>query len=216
MITASAKTAEDLALGKHSARWRGPLIRGKIVKDSASRLGLLIGGVGLLIMWAATMKAYLDNNVVSAIAKDDTPAESDALDRLLAAYEAGKVDLVTSELTLREIKAYQGPRRPLERTFRLLEKVPIVRWDQLMGVNSHGDNLTWINSPVIKNDPIYSALLTSGVQTVDSQHVFVATKNACGAFLTCDKGILQRSDAIKKLCAVAVHKPSGFVASHGW
>ena len=42
------------------------------------------------------MKAYLDNNVVSAIAKDDTPTESEALDRLLAARDAGKVELVTS------------------------------------------------------------------------------------------------------------------------
>lgn len=57
------------------------------------------------------MKAYLDNNVVSAIAKDDTPAESGALDRLLVAHEQGNVELVTSELTLDEIKAYRGPRR---------------------------------------------------------------------------------------------------------
>jgi hypothetical protein len=39
------------------------------------------------------MKAYLDNNVVSSIARDDTASESDALDALMAAYDAGKVDL---------------------------------------------------------------------------------------------------------------------------
>jgi predicted nucleic acid-binding protein len=82
------------------------------------------------------MKAYLDSNVVSAIAKDDTPTESDALDRLLAARDAGKVELVTSELTLDEIKRYSGPaRKRVERTFRLLEKVPIVRWDELLGMH---------------------------------------------------------------------------------
>ena len=36
------------------------------------------------------MKAYLDNDVVSAIAKDDNAAEADALDRLLKAYDEGK------------------------------------------------------------------------------------------------------------------------------
>lgn len=41
------------------------------------------------------MKVYLDNDVVSAITKEDNPAESDALDRLLAAHGDGKVDLVT-------------------------------------------------------------------------------------------------------------------------
>jgi hypothetical protein len=54
------------------------------------------------------MKVYLDNDVVSAIAKDDNAAESAALDLLLAAYRDGKVDLVTSTMTLEEIKAYQG------------------------------------------------------------------------------------------------------------
>ena len=76
------------------------------------------------------VKAYLDNNIVSAIAKNDTPDQSDALDRLLAAYDEGRVDLVTSELTHQEIKDYRGDMRPqIERIFRLLEKVPIIRWD---------------------------------------------------------------------------------------
>jgi predicted nucleic acid-binding protein len=64
------------------------------------------------------VKVYLDNNIVSAIAKDDTPKESDALDRLLQAWDDKKVDLVTSEVALREIKAYQNElkRRLVERT----------------------------------------------------------------------------------------------------
>ena len=105
------------------------------------------------------MKAYLDNNVVISIVKDDTPDESDYLDRLLVAYEDGKVELVTSELTHKEIKSYQGPRQPYERTFRLLKKVPMVRWDELIGIHSYGDRYTWINNPMIQNDPIYDSCL---------------------------------------------------------
>src|ERR1041385_7619248 len=102
------------------------------------------------------MNAYLDNNVVSSIARDDTASESDALDALMAAYDAGKVDLVTSELTLEEIKKYSSPRRkPVERTFRLLEKVPVVGWDELLGIHSYGDQYTWISSPMIQNDSLY-------------------------------------------------------------
>ena len=73
-------------------------------------------------MREAHVKAYLDNNnnVVSAIARADTPAESDAGDRLLAAGDAGAIDLVTSEVTFEEIKRYSGtPRKVVERTFRL-------------------------------------------------------------------------------------------------
>jgi hypothetical protein len=40
-----------------------------------------------------SMKAYLDNNIVSAIA-----TESGALKCLLDAYDQGTIDLVTSEL----------------------------------------------------------------------------------------------------------------------
>ena len=163
------------------------------------------------------MKAYLDNNVVSAIAKDDTPTESAALDRLLEAREAGKVELVTSELTLDEIKRYSGPaRRPVERIFRLLEKVPVVRWDELVGIHSYGDSWTWINSPVIQNNPLYDSLLQIGVESIDAQHVFVSAKQACAVFLTCDGGMLARADGIQELCGVAVQRPSVLVNNEGW
>ena len=163
------------------------------------------------------MKAYLDNNIVSAIAKDDTAAESDALDRLLVAQDAGKVELVTSELTLDEIKRYSGPaRRQVERTFRLLEKVPIVRWDELLGIHSYGDSGTWINSPLISNNPLYESLLRLGMTTIDAQHVFVSAKQACIAFLTCDGGVLSRADGIRELCGVAVQRPSLLVNNEGW
>ena len=163
------------------------------------------------------MKAYLDNNIVSAIAKDDTAAESDALNRLLAAKDAGKIDLVTSEVTLEEIKRYAGPaRKPVERAFRLLEKVPVVRWDELLGIHSYGDSHTWINSPLIQNDPLYDALLRLGLRSVDSQHLFVSAKNACAIFLTCDGGVLARAGAVQQLCGVVVQKPSVLVVNEGW
>ena len=163
------------------------------------------------------MKAYLDNNVVSAIAKDDTAAESDALDRLLAARDDGKVELVTSELTLDEIKRYAGPaRKQGERIFRLLEKVPVVPWDELLGMHSYGSSQTWITSPMIQNDTLYDSLLKLGVKTIDARHVFVSAKQACGAFLTCDGGVIARAEDIRKLCGVAVQKPSVLVHNEGW
>jgi len=163
------------------------------------------------------MKTYLDNNVVSAIAKDDTATESDALDRLLAAQDAGKVELVTSEITLDEIRQYSGPqRKPVERTYRLLAKVPVVRWDELIGMHSHGDARTWITSPLVQNRPLYDSLLKLGVKTIDAQHLFVAATHACTVFLTCDGGVLARAKGIRELCGVAVQKPSVLVVHEGW
>lgn len=85
-----------------------------------------------------------------------------------------------------------------------------------MGMNSYGDKYTWISAPIIQNDPEYDALLALGLETVDAKHVFVAGKQSCDAFLTCDKIILRRAPDIAKLCSVVVQRPSDFVASQGW
>jgi hypothetical protein len=169
------------------------------------------------------MKAYLDNNVVSAIGKDDTPSESDSLHRLLIAWDKGKVDLVTSEVTLNEIKLWNDPRRDrLQAIYKLLKKVPIVRWDELLGIHSYGNARTWINSPVIQNDPLYNALLKLRLdeprkhKTQDAQHVFEATKHGCDVFLTCDTRVLKRAKDIQQLCGIVVLKPSDLVGREGW
>ena len=163
------------------------------------------------------MKAYLDNNIVSAITKDDNRPESVAIDRLMIAYEADKVELVTSQLTLDEIQSCPAAYRPpLERTFRLMQKVPLVRWDELLGMNSYGDQGTWISSPRIQNDPLFDQLLKCGLAVMDARHVFVAARNSCDSFITCDGGIIARAAQIAKLCAILVEKPSAFVARHGF
>ena len=46
------------------------------------------------------MKAYLDNNIISAIDKNDMPTESDALEKLLLLSDTGEIELVTSEVAL--------------------------------------------------------------------------------------------------------------------
>ena len=124
---------------------------------------------------------------------------------------------MTSELTLKEIKRYEGPaRKRVERTFRLLEKVPVVRWDELLGMHSYGDSRTWITSPLIQNDPTYESLLKLGVRSVDARHVFVAAKNGCAIFLTCDGGVLARAGGIQQSCGVVVQQPSVLVLNERW
>jgi hypothetical protein len=163
------------------------------------------------------MKVYLDNNVVSAIAFNDSPLEADAIARLLKASDEGKVKLVTSEITLCEIQQYRGQTRPaLEDVFQGLGRVPIARWDDLVGINVQIDMYTCINSPIIRSDPIYDALRAAGVKSVDAQHVFVAAKQACISFLTCDGGILHRAQTIRTRCGIDVQKPSAFVSAQGW
>jgi len=164
------------------------------------------------------VKTYLDNNVVSSIVKDDIESQSNALSRLLEAGDRGEVQLVTSEITLEEIKRVPSTyRAPLERIFCLLEKVPVVRWEELIFITSDGSGNNW---PVIRSDALYQNLLSLGLEITDSKHLFVATKQSCGVFLTCDNsprtGILRRAAELKALCAVLVQRPSEFVAANGW
>jgi hypothetical protein len=144
-------------------------------------------------------KAYLDDDVVSAIAEDDNVAESAALDLLLAAYMDRRVDLVTSTRTLKEIERYRGPQRPaIKRIFRLLKDLPNA------------------SIPMIHNNPLYEDLLKRGLEAIDAWHVFVATKNGCQTFLTCDRLIHHYGIAIRQICGLVVQKPSDFVTSEGW
>ena len=164
------------------------------------------------------MKAYLDNNVVSSIVKDDIESQSKALSRLLEAGDQGKVQLVTSEITIDEIKRVPPTHRPpLERTFCLLEKVPVVRWEELLFITNDGSGNNW---PVIRSDPLYESLLSLGLEVTDAKHLFVAAKQSCGVFLTCDNtpgtGILRRAAALKALCGIVVERPSEFVVAQGW
>ena len=163
-------------------------------------------------------KVYLDSNIVSAIAKDDIPTESEALNRLLQAWDDKKIDLVTSEVALWEISAHQDElkRRLVERTYRRLAKAQIIRWYELAGMHSYGDRHTWISTSIIQNDPAYQALPALGLEVVDAQHVFVAVKQKCNVFLTCDRGIRDRAAGIKDRFELIVEKPSEFVASQGW
>ena len=125
--------------------------------------------------------------------------------------------MVTSEVTLWEISAHQDElkRRLVERTCRRLAKAQIIRWYELAGMRSYGDRHTWISTPIIQNDPAYEALLAFGLEVVDAQQVFVAVKQKCNIFLTCDRGVRDRAAAIKDQFALIVQKPSEFVASQG-
>ena len=166
---------------------------------------------------AAIVKAYLDNNIVSAIATDDTPSQTEALDALLKVHDQGKVELVTSELTLDEINRYEG-RHLAQRTFLLLKKVPVVQWDQLLGFHNSGDRYGgWISYPLIQTDPLYGALTALRMETIDTRHVFVAAKTGCDVFLTCDGGILHHAASIETACnGLVVQKPSDFMCEREW
>jgi len=56
---------------------------------------------------------------------------------------------------------------------------------------------------MIQNNPLYDDLLKRGLEAIDAWHVFVAVKNGCQAFLTCDRLIHHYSASIRQICGLA-------------
>ncbi len=163
------------------------------------------------------MKAYLDTNVVSAIARDDIPQESAAVETLLRASEQGRVELLTSRVSEEEIARYSGSGRVvLDRVYRLMRKVAYVETSTLLGFHSYGDRYTWISTPLMEDDPTWTRLKAIGLDDKDAHHVMVAIKSSCDLFLTCDGGILHHHSQIEKEFGIRLLRPSELVAQDGW
>ncbi len=163
------------------------------------------------------MRAYLDTNVVSTIARDHIPQESVAVDKLLQASEEGKVELLTSRVTEEEIARYAGAdRKILERAYRLIRKVAYVETSTLLGFNSYGDRYTWISTLLMEDDATWTRLKAIGLDDRDAHHMMIAIKSSCEWFLTCDGGILHHSAQIAAEFRIRVLRPSDLVAQEGW
>ena len=160
------------------------------------------------------MKTYLDNDVVSAIVKEDFPAHDIlVLRQLMVFFDEGKVDLRTSKLILREIERYKGPKKTeMQEVYRRLNKVPFVEDPELLGFHSqwsHQGGVTW---PLMEDDPTSSKVRQMGLERTDAHHLMLAIRAECDVFLTSDRKILNRSAQIKSQFSVRAMKPSAFVA----
>ena len=156
------------------------------------------------------VRAYLDTNIVMAIAKDDYPEESEALDKLLELSDGGEVEIVASELTRREIEPYKGEQsKNIQRVYRLLGKVNFLENHRLLGFHSQWDRYGGVSYPLIEDNPISSALRQMGLERNDAHHLMLAIRAECEAFLTCDeKTILSRRATIEDRFPIKVMKPS--------
>ncbi len=159
------------------------------------------------------MKAYLDTDIVSAIAKDDYADETDALDKLLELSSAGNLELVTSELTRREIDAYKGQhRKGVARVYLLLKKVPFVEDHTLLGIHSQWDRYGGVSYPLMEDDPISRDLRQMGLDRTDAHHLMLAIRAGCHVFLTCDENtILRLRPQIQNRFQIRLLKPSELV-----
>jgi predicted nucleic acid-binding protein len=155
------------------------------------------------------MKPYLDNDVVSAIGKGDvSPSEVAILGELLVLFEAGKLDLVTSSVTAKEIARYKGSARlDIEQVYERLEKVPFIEDHEVLGFHSHWDRFGGESYPLVQDDPTSSALRKMQVGRTDAHHLMVAIRAGCDRFITYDRGILNKNHQIETAFAIKAMRP---------
>jgi len=135
-------------------------------------------------------RVYLDNNVLSAMGKDDMPAqEASPISIISAIFDAGEVILYTSEVTMEVLNKWQGDKKPkVLWHYQRLPKVPYIERQELQGFQTYTDRRTFLAWPMIEDHPDWSTLRAMGLETHDAHHLMVAIVNGCNVFLTCDKG----------------------------
>ena len=160
------------------------------------------------------MKVYLDTNVVSAVAKGDTPPEAEALKKILELWMDHRSDLFTSELTRQEVGRLEGKnRRKIEAVCDILEEVPFIEDHKVLGFHSMWDQSGGVAYPFVEDDVASTKLRQLGLEREDAHHLLVAIRSECEIFLTCDRGILNLKQKVQGLFPyIKVLKPSEFVA----
>jgi predicted nucleic acid-binding protein len=165
------------------------------------------------------MKAYLDNSVVSSFARNDNPKESDAILQLSNLHKADKLDLVTSSLTLEEIRKLDNVQNAaqdrwiLQIVYNLLKDVPHVEDLTLVGFHNDWHRYGGVSNPLFEEHPISKNLREIGLDRMDAYHLMQAIYNECDIFVTCDvKTILRYCVEIQKqFSAIRLLKPSELV-----
>lgn len=171
------------------------------------------------------MLVYLDTNVVLARYAPDEPEHEEAKS-LLAKIEAGKVDAVTSVLTLVEVSCTTS------RAYQRFNETDELARDEVAGaflrrilnikklefIPLGGDLSVDVEERQVKLPALFVLALEigskTGVKTLDSLHLASASiasrvyGKTVDCFVTLDEDILKRREEIRKLIGSRVASPS--------
>ncbi len=162
------------------------------------------------------MRIYLDNDVVSALARHDmgSRTEQAAIDQLQERAERAGHHLVTSEASLREFAktADTQARRAISQAYERIPKVEFLEDHELLGFATLFDQYGgFVTNPLLQDQPTARQLWEMGLDRPDAHHLLVAITRACDVFLTCDGGILARGAELHTTFGLQVLKPSELV-----
>jgi predicted nucleic acid-binding protein len=151
------------------------------------------------------MKVYFENTIESGRARPQLkPDQMTAVQLLLKARDAGKLEIVTSPETYRE-----QDRVPANHRTKLVEAradVPLVtEREKLLGFHNQMDRLgTVATSPILTeyvDADLFKSLTKAGLKDADARHLMYAAHNGCDRFVTVDRDFLDaRRPKLESLC----------------
>jgi len=135
-------------------------------------------------------KVYLDNNIISAMGKDDMPSEQACGIAIISAmFDVEHVTLCTSHVTEEELdKEWREDVKKPEvlQCYNRIPQVPQVKRQEWQG-HTYADRGTVLAWLPIADHPLWSKLRAVGLKELDAHHLMVAILAECDVFLTYDK-----------------------------
>jgi hypothetical protein len=164
-------------------------------------------------MAGAVKSAYVDTNLVSGIRRRDRGTEQAPLNRLFDAHDEGRIALVTSPVTRRELSALPPERYAAdEKTYRRLGELAQIEEQPL----THLQPITarsGAKGPLPIRVPDFAFLDDLLTDRADAEHIFQAHANGIDYFVTTDdKTILSQRAAIEAKLPIRLRRPSEVVA----
>jgi hypothetical protein len=172
------------------------------------------------------MMVYCDTSTLLTNVKkhDDQPKalkELHALEKLLALKVAGKIQMVRSNVVLREIESPSKSDGWPERVARLRDDfkalAPVARDEKVVRFHSQFNERGGIAYPLVsdvQNEDLRDKLVRRGLKRRDAEHIVQAAANNCDVFLTRDgKSIIKRHrDWLECELPLKIRFPSELVA----
>ena len=154
------------------------------------------------------MAAYLDTCVISGYVKNELKAnEQVAMEKVMAAYTSGKIDLLRSAIVEQEIAAipdrYRTPHHELLSQFIAIPVPSVGGLTRSGGFGAKANPARMLMQRLIRILPDEN----------DQRHIFVAAQNRIRFFITVDfRTILSRRDRVLVASGVEPVTPAEFVA----
>ena len=159
------------------------------------------------------MKIYFDNVIVSATVRpDQSTGEMAAIEKLVAAFADGKIDVETSRLAWDEQDKAKGTIKAELLSAR--ERFPIVPNDtKLLGASTIYYEGGFMSAPRltgIMDEDLYKTFRAAGLEERDAQHLMYAVHDRCDRFVTTDGDFLKsRRPTLEASCrGLLIRRPS--------